>query len=116
MTQYTNNLLYVFPLGCETKLSLNSRFARNKFSTSEKFVNRFLVFYVMIMIAEMIVSYFMKLYYEIYGEQPWDEKSERSSKTSSEVVQDIFSFLMLYNYLIPISLYVSIETQRLIGK
>lgn len=46
--------------GQNTKLSLNSRLTRNKMSSSEKFVNKFLIFFLVLLIAIVTVSYFLK--------------------------------------------------------
>lgn len=68
------------------------------------------------MIFEVVVCYFMKRYYDLYGKFKWDQRTMQSHEHISDVLQDIFSFLLLYNYLIPISLYVTIEMHKLIGK
>lgn len=54
---FFNNFYF---LGQNTKLSLNSRLTRNKMSSSEKFVNKFLIFFLLLLIAIVTVSYFLK--------------------------------------------------------
>lgn len=49
-------------LGQNTKLSLNSRLTRNKLSSSEKYVNKFLVFFLLLLISWVTISYFIKRY------------------------------------------------------
>lgn len=109
-----------FIIGCavytgqETKLALNSKLTSNKFSTVEKSINGFLIFFLCLLMIEVAVSLAFK--YTIYN----DDKTtvylgEASAIKFSEVVQDLLSFLILYNYIIPISLYVTIETQKFIG-
>lgn len=46
--------------GQNTKLSLNSRLTRNKMSSSEKFVNKFLIFFLVLLITIVTISYFLK--------------------------------------------------------
>ncbi|XP_034097618.1 phospholipid-transporting ATPase IF [Drosophila albomicans] len=102
--------------GMTTKLQLNSRLTRNKTASSETYVNRFLIFILIALIAIVTLLYFLKRYNELfvipkltYLGPPDDGYSVR------QFLQDYLSFLILFNYLIPISLYVTIELQRVIG-
>lgn len=104
--------------GPYTKLALNSRLTRNKMSSSEKWINRYLVFFLILLVASVTVSYILKRFYDARGAKHNAYLGESIYKTSSEVrkvLQDYLSFLMLYNYLIPISLYVTIELQKFLG-
>jgi len=47
-------------LGMTTKLQLNSRLTRNKTASSEIYINRFLVFVLVAMIAMVTTMYFLK--------------------------------------------------------
>ena len=42
--------------GTQTKISLNSKITKNKFSTLERSLNKYLVFMVVILLTEMVVS------------------------------------------------------------
>ncbi|KAG8232436.1 hypothetical protein J437_LFUL012866 [Ladona fulva] len=102
--------------GQETKLSLNSKLTRNKFSSVEKAINGFLFFFLVIIVIEVLVSIALKLVQEKSFTSVNAVFNEPKRKiTPGSVVQDVFSFIILYNYLIPISLYVTIELQKFLG-
>ena len=42
--------------GSETKMSLNSRITNNKFGSIDKMLNRYLIFFVVVLVMEMIIS------------------------------------------------------------
>lgn len=48
--------------GQNTKLAMNSCITRSKISSSETFINKFLVFFLVVLISMVTVSYFMKRY------------------------------------------------------
>lgn len=103
--------------GQDTKLALNSKITKNKMSSSEQFINKYLLFFIVLLLAVVTISYFMKRYYDLnhpehnyYLMQIFDEY------VVTEFLQDYFSFLILFNYLIPISLYVTIEMHKFVGK
>lgn len=48
--------------GQNTKLAMNSCITRSKISSSETYINKFLVFFLVILISMVTVSYFMKRY------------------------------------------------------
>ncbi|CAH2236701.1 jg20919 [Pararge aegeria aegeria] len=103
--------------GEETKLALNSKYAGNKFSSSETVVNFYLMFFIYLLILEMTGSYVAKVILE-----HWQSEHELYIGPSTEdpfraknIFQDLFSFLLLYYYIIPMSLYVTIELYKFIG-
>ncbi|KAF4520666.1 hypothetical protein B566_EDAN006342 [Ephemera danica] len=102
--------------GQQTKLALNSRITRNKFSTIEKTVNKFLIFYLMLLFVEVAICSGLK-----YGFEAGDwfktlsYLPPREDVTVGLVLQDVFSFVVLFNYIIPISLYVTMELQKFLG-
>ncbi|XP_034826885.1 phospholipid-transporting ATPase IF-like isoform X4 [Maniola hyperantus] len=103
--------------GEETKLALNSKYSGNKFSSSEAVVNNYLMFFIYLLILEMTGSYTAKMIlehwypeHELYlGNRPEDTFEIKN------ILQDLFSFLLLYYYIIPMSLYVTIELYKFIG-
>ncbi|XP_017464783.1 PREDICTED: probable phospholipid-transporting ATPase IF [Rhagoletis zephyria] len=102
--------------GMTTKLQLNSRLTRNKSASSEVYVNRFLVVVLVLMIGIVSMMYFFKRYEEIYVIPNLAYLGPAADGYSiRQFLQDYLSFLILFNYLIPISLYVTIELQRGIG-
>ncbi|XP_021935483.1 probable phospholipid-transporting ATPase IF isoform X4 [Zootermopsis nevadensis] len=111
-----------FVIGCavytgqETKLALNSKLTSNKFSTVEKSINSFLLFFLGLLLTEVAVSLAFKYAVEIDGKYSTESYlGEKNDINVSAVLQDLFSFVIIYNYIIPISLYVTIETQKFIG-
>lgn len=103
--------------GQHTKLALNSKITKNKMSSSESFINKYLAFFIILLIAVVTVSYFMKRYYDMF--HPEHNSYLRLTVDGyavTQFIQDYFSFLILFNYLIPISLYVTIEMHKFIGE
>ncbi|RZF38274.1 hypothetical protein LSTR_LSTR008997 [Laodelphax striatellus] len=97
--------------GKETKLSLNSRLSRNKFSTIESAINWFLGFFFSTLLIESLLSTYLE----------WNFVREKES-TMTYLGGKHFNFLMsfldyivLYYYIIPTSMYVTFELQRMIG-
>ncbi|EDW29912.1 GL15838 [Drosophila persimilis] len=102
--------------GMITKLQLNSRLTRNKNSSSETYINRFLIVILVTLIAIVTLLYFLKRYNELFVIPKLTYLGDATDSYSvKQFLQDYLSFLILFNYLIPISLYVTIELQRVIG-
>lgn len=101
--------------GQSTKLALNSKLTKYKMSSSEKFINKFLVFFLILLISMVTICYFMKIYYDtLPGHELYLGANEPTAQVS-QFLQDFLSFLVLFNYLIPISLYVTIEMHKFLG-
>lgn len=102
--------------GQNTKLALNSKMTSNKMSSSEGYVNKYLVFFLVLLISIVVVSFFMKRYNDRYNKGHNFYLGEYiANYRVSQFLQDFFSFLILFNYLIPISLYVTIEMAKFLG-
>ncbi|KAJ0175409.1 hypothetical protein K1T71_008568 [Dendrolimus kikuchii] len=97
--------------GEETKLALNSKYTGNKFSSCELAVNAFLVVFVALLVVEMLVSLGAKMYIEM--KHP--ERTLYLGEHTTKVFEDLFSFLLLYYYIVPMSLYVTIELYKFLG-
>lgn len=93
--------------GQNTKLSLNSRITRNKIASSEQFINKYLGFFIVVLLSVVIGCYFMKRYYDLFHNY-FDD--------ITNFVRDFFSFFIIFYYLIPISLYISVEMHKFMGK
>ncbi|KAF4521584.1 hypothetical protein B566_EDAN001304 [Ephemera danica] len=104
--------------GQETKLTLNTFLSRNKFSTAEKTINKFLLYcFLPVLVGEVIFCSAMKYGLEATN---WVAKFDLYLGPKKEVqgglvLQDILSFWVLYFYLFPIALYVSVELQKFVG-
>ncbi|XP_058811248.1 phospholipid-transporting ATPase IF [Topomyia yanbarensis] len=102
--------------GQNSKLALNSKMTSNKMSSSESFINKFLVFFLVLLVSIVMVSFFMKRYNDRYHHENNHYLGEYlMTYRVSQFLQDFFSFLILFNYLIPISLYVTIEMAKFLG-
>nr|XP_053653910.1 phospholipid-transporting ATPase IF-like isoform X2 [Cherax quadricarinatus] len=104
--------------GEETKMALNSKMTGNKFSTVEKSMNHFLVFFLVLLVLEIVVCTVLK--YEVYDDDTMSDMwylgvPDNTTSTTSDVIQDSSSFLVIFNYIIPISLYVTLEMQKFLG-
>ncbi|CAH8682500.1 unnamed protein product [Schistosoma rodhaini] len=97
--------------GRDTKLALNSKGKTTKFSQVEGRLNFYLFFILAFLAFSVIVSIILSL---VLGHpNAWYLPPER--RNAWNVFQELLGFVVLYNYIIPISLYVTIEMQKFIG-
>ncbi|XP_053566150.1 phospholipid-transporting ATPase IF [Bombina bombina] len=106
--------------GMEAKMALNYKSKSQKRSAVEKSMNTFLLVYLIILLIEAILSTILK--YAWQAEEKWDEpwynqrtEHERNSSKILRFISDFLAFLVLYNFIIPISLYVTVEMQKFLG-
>ncbi|KAM6962548.1 phospholipid-transporting ATPase IF [Aplochiton taeniatus] len=106
--------------GMESKMALNYKCKSQKRSAVEKSMNTFLIIYLGILLFEAILSTILK--YAWQSESQWDEpfynqktEQERNSSQILKFISDFLAFLVLYNFIIPISLYVTVEMQKFLG-
>ncbi|KAG2462400.1 AT11B ATPase, partial [Polypterus senegalus] len=106
--------------GMETKMALNYKSKSQKRSAVEKSMNTFLMIYLVILLFEAVLSTILK--YAWQAEEKWDEpwynqktEQERNSSKILKFISDFLAFLVLYNFIIPISLYVTVEMQKFLG-
>uniref|UniRef100_A0A4W6BZA9 ATPase phospholipid transporting 11B (putative) n=1 Tax=Lates calcarifer TaxID=8187 RepID=A0A4W6BZA9_LATCA len=108
--------------GMESKMALNYKCKSQKRSAVEKSMNTFLIIYLGILLFEAVLSTILK--YAWQAEDKWDEpfynqktEQERNSSPVSLLcfISDFLAFLVLYNFIIPISLYVTVEMQKFLG-
>ncbi|CAL8114228.1 unnamed protein product [Orchesella dallaii] len=121
------NTDYIFGIvvytGRDTRLARNSEKSEAKFSTVERAVNYYLIFFVIILLFLVffcsIMHFAVDWFPETDGtEAPWyanDNIPSRSVKNASTVLNVLASFMILFNYIIPISLYVTVELQKFLG-
>ncbi|XP_014664546.1 PREDICTED: probable phospholipid-transporting ATPase IF isoform X3 [Priapulus caudatus] len=100
--------------GQQTKMALNSKFTSAKFSTVEKSMNFFLIVFLVILMFETTLLVVLKNIYERNISWPWYLPPQKPINFRN-VLQDLLSFLVLLNYVIPISLYVTLEMQKFFG-
>ncbi|KAM3834517.1 phospholipid-transporting ATPase IF isoform 1-T1 [Vipera latastei] len=106
--------------GMETKMALNYKSKSQKRSAVEKSMNSFLIIYLIILLCEAVLSTILK--YAWQNEEKWNEPwynqqtdHERNSSKILSFISDFLAFLVLYNFIIPISLYVTVEMQKFLG-
>uniref|UniRef100_A0A8C4HLB4 Phospholipid-transporting ATPase n=1 Tax=Dicentrarchus labrax TaxID=13489 RepID=A0A8C4HLB4_DICLA len=103
--------------GMESKMALNYKCKSQKRSAVEKSMNTFLIIYLGILLFEAILSTILK--YAWQAEDKWDEpfynQKTEQERNSSPFISDFLAFLVLYNFIIPISLYVTVEMQKFLG-
>ncbi|XP_018422564.1 PREDICTED: probable phospholipid-transporting ATPase IF isoform X2 [Nanorana parkeri] len=106
--------------GMEAKMALNYKCKSQKRSAVEKSMNSFLLVYLIILLFEAILSTILK--YAWQAEDKWDEpwynqktEHDRNSSKILKFISDFLAFLVLYNFIIPISLYVTVEMQKFLG-
>eukprot|EP00039_Didymoeca_costata_P029275 m.23933 g.23933 ORF g.23933 m.23933 type:complete len:1186 (+) comp7556_c0_seq2:349-3906(+) len=110
--------------GKETKIALNLRPVPTKTSSAERRLNGFLIVMLSIMILVCCMSSILKFYLEVYALKFWplefpiaeyDRKRDGWLLFLEWRAWDFLQFLILYSNLIPISLYVTLELQKLFG-
>ncbi|RUS78809.1 hypothetical protein EGW08_013427 [Elysia chlorotica] len=104
--------------GKETKMALNSTAKKAKFSRVERKLNVFLILFLVLLVLFCVVPTCFKYWFEDKeGDDPWYfyEKGEDKNDDASDVLETGLAFMVLVNYIIPISLYVTIEMQKFFG-
>lgn len=95
-------------------------------------MNRFLIFFLILLAFEVLLATLLKYRQgvdrpandsddpeeneaECQERLPWYLAETCITRDFKQVSQDVLSFLVLFNYIIPISLYVTLEMQKFIG-
>lgn len=107
--------------GRDTKMMLNSKFKSNKLSCVERRLNRFVLIYLLLLIVLTLACLIGAVIYEqnvgIYRTNWYLAQRAPSYFSSNPSLHYfiIFIFYMNINYLVPLSMYVTIEVQRFFG-
>ncbi|XP_071160148.1 phospholipid-transporting ATPase IF-like isoform X4 [Mytilus edulis] len=105
--------------GSQTKMALNSKAKSTKFSRVERGLNTFLLAFIGILLTEALLSTILKYWYvrQDFMQNSWYLPTIKEEKklTVKSALQDFLAFMVLYNYIIPISLYVTVEVQKFVG-
>ncbi|CAG7720170.1 unnamed protein product [Allacma fusca] len=119
------NTEFIFGLvvytGRDTRLAQNSKQSTIKHSTVEKSENQFLFIFIIILVLMVIFSTSFHYWWEeagvikdaVYIGRMTNSNSVR--KWASQFQDIVPSFFILFNYIIPISLYVTVELQKFFG-
>ena len=103
--------------GPDTKMSQNSKINANKFSTVERTINLCFISYLMLLLAEVGLCLTLEYCYGLdlpdNDTTPW--YLAKRTNLAANIINDAVSYLILFSYIIPISIYVTLEVQRVIG-
>uniref|UniRef100_A0A7N4NRZ4 Phospholipid-transporting ATPase n=1 Tax=Sarcophilus harrisii TaxID=9305 RepID=A0A7N4NRZ4_SARHA len=106
--------------GMETKMALNYQSKSQKRSVVEKSMNVFLVVYLCILISKALINTILKYVWQSdpFRDEPWfnqKTESERQRNLFLKAFTDFLAFMVLFNYIIPVSMYVTVEMQKFLG-
>ncbi|KAG8452118.1 hypothetical protein GDO86_004058 [Hymenochirus boettgeri] len=106
--------------GMETKMALNYQSKSQKRSAVEKSMNAFLIVYLCILISKALINTVLKYIWqnEPSRDEPWynhKTDSERQKNVFLGAFTDFLAFMVLFNYIIPVSMYVTVEMQKFLG-
>ncbi|RVE67454.1 hypothetical protein OJAV_G00102970 [Oryzias javanicus] len=106
--------------GMETKMALNYQGKSQKRSAVEKSINAFLLIYLFILVSKALVCTTLKYVWQSKPgqDEPWyNEKTQREKDTNLylKMFTDFLSFMVLFNFIIPVSMYVTVEMQKFLG-
>ncbi|XP_078738985.1 LOW QUALITY PROTEIN: phospholipid-transporting ATPase IF-like [Lampetra fluviatilis] len=109
--------------GMETKMALNYRSKSQKRSVVEVSMNSFLLVYLCLLLCEALLGVVLKSVWQLdarrggagawYNEAPPLGPAQRSA--TLQFLVDFLDFLILFNFVIPVSLYVTVEMQKFLG-
>ncbi|XP_036157649.1 probable phospholipid-transporting ATPase IH isoform X1 [Myotis myotis] len=106
--------------GMETKMALNYQSKSQKRSAVEKSMNVFLIVYLCILISKALINTVLKYVWqsEPSRDEPWynqKTEAERQRNLFLRAFTDFLAFMVLFNYIIPVSMYVTVEMQKFLG-
>ncbi|XP_072286957.1 phospholipid-transporting ATPase IG isoform X8 [Pyxicephalus adspersus] len=106
--------------GMETKMALNYQGKSQKRSAVEKSINAFLIVYLSILLSKATICTTLKYVWQSNpaNDEPWYNEKTRKEKESFKILKiftDFLSFMVLFNFIIPVSMYVTVEMQKFLG-
>ncbi|KAI1898078.1 hypothetical protein AGOR_G00068640 [Albula goreensis] len=106
--------------GMETKMALNYQGKSQKRSAVEKSINAFLLVYLTILVSKALVCTALKYEWQSRPgqDEPWyNHKTQKEKDTYLylKMFTDFLSFMVLFNFIIPVSMYVTVEMQKFLG-
>uniref|UniRef100_A0A3Q1FKC6 ATPase phospholipid transporting 11A n=1 Tax=Acanthochromis polyacanthus TaxID=80966 RepID=A0A3Q1FKC6_9TELE len=106
--------------GMETKMALNYQSKSQKRSAVEKSMNAFLIVYLCILISKAVINTVLKYAWQWSPDrdEPWYNhrtENERQRHVVIRAFTDFLAFMVLFNYIIPVSMYVTVEMQKFLG-
>ncbi|XP_063793479.1 phospholipid-transporting ATPase IG isoform X2 [Pseudophryne corroboree] len=106
--------------GMETKMALNYQGKSQKRSAVEKSINAFLIVYLSILVSKASICTALKYIWQSNpgNDEPWYNEKTRKERESFKILKiftDFLSFMVLFNFIIPVSMYVTVEMQKFLG-
>uniref|UniRef100_A0AAX7T5I0 Phospholipid-transporting ATPase n=1 Tax=Astatotilapia calliptera TaxID=8154 RepID=A0AAX7T5I0_ASTCA len=105
--------------GMETKMALNYQSKSQKRSAVEKSMNAFLIVYLCILISKAVINTVLKYAWQWSPDrdEPWyNHRTEHERQRHViRAFTDFLAFMVLFNYIIPVSMYVTVEMQKFLG-
>ncbi|XP_067327762.1 phospholipid-transporting ATPase IG isoform X2 [Anolis sagrei] len=106
--------------GMETKMALNYQGKSQKRSAVEKSINAFLIVYLCILVGKAIICTALKYTWQSvpHNDEPWYNQRTQKDKETFKLLKmftDFLSFMVLFNFIIPVSMYVTVEMQKFLG-
>uniref|UniRef100_A0A8C9Y1H5 Phospholipid-transporting ATPase n=1 Tax=Sander lucioperca TaxID=283035 RepID=A0A8C9Y1H5_SANLU len=118
-TQHIYGTVAVYT-GMETKMALNYQSKSQKRSAVEKSMNAFLIVYLCILISKAVINTVLKYAWQWSPDrdEPWYNHRTENERQRHMVIRaftDFLAFMVLFNYIIPVSMYVTVEMQKFLG-
>ncbi|XP_041055544.1 phospholipid-transporting ATPase IH isoform X1 [Carcharodon carcharias] len=106
--------------GMETKMALNYQSKSQKRSAVEKSMNAFLIVYLCILISKALITTVLKYMWQSDSvrDEPWFNMKTQIQRQRNRFLSsftDFLAFMVLFNYIIPVSMYVTVEMQKFLG-
>uniref|UniRef100_S4RD30 ATPase phospholipid transporting 11B (putative) n=1 Tax=Petromyzon marinus TaxID=7757 RepID=S4RD30_PETMA len=108
--------------GMETKMALNYKGKSQKRSAVENHLGQLIILtvYLTLLLVKALLSTVLKYWWQAtpQNDEPWyNGKSDKLKHVNKFLAgfADFLAFMVLYNYIIPISLYVTVEMQKFLG-
>ncbi|KAA0721925.1 putative phospholipid-transporting ATPase IH [Triplophysa tibetana] len=106
--------------GMESKMALNYQSKSQKRSAVEKSMNAYLIVYLCILISKALINTFLKYVWQAdpNRDEPWynqKTENERQRHVLIRAFTDFLAYMVLFNYIIPVSMYVTVEMQKFLG-
>ncbi|KAJ8310331.1 hypothetical protein KUTeg_012196 [Tegillarca granosa] len=99
-----------FVYGCAIYTGQETKMALNSTSKATKKLNTFLIIFLVILLLESLVSVFLKYWYISLPNigKPWyvPTSSREDGLNPRSVIENFLAYMVIYNYIIPISMYV----------
>ncbi|EAW88425.1 ATPase, Class VI, type 11C, isoform CRA_b, partial [Homo sapiens] len=85
-----------------------------------KSINAFLIVYLFILLTKAAVCTTLKYVWQStpYNDEPWYNQKTQKERETLKVLKmftDFLSFMVLFNFIIPVSMYVTVEMQKFLG-